>query len=178
MKWHVHSERELYRDRWIDLRCADVELNDGRHLDHRFINVQAGAGAVVLNDQDEVLVLWRHRFITDTWNYEIPMGAIEAGEDPMVAAARETEEETGWRPGPLRFLVYDQPMSGLLNACNHIYLAESAEQIGSPSESFESDHVAWIPLVKIPAHIGDRQIVGGTTMAALLMAMRERGVEC
>lgn len=176
MKWHVHSERALYRDRWIDLRCADVEIDNGRRLDHRFINVQTGAGAVVLNNQDEALLLWRHRFITDAWNYEIPMGAIEPAEDPMAAAARETEEETGWRPGPLRFLMYDEPMNGLLNTCNHIYLAEAADYIGSPRESFESDHVAWIPLAKVADLIGARQIVGATTIAALLMAARERGI--
>jgi 8-oxo-dGTP pyrophosphatase MutT (NUDIX family) len=173
VKWHVHSERQLYRDRWVDLWCADVELDDGRRLEHRFINVQAGAGAVVLN---EALLLWRHRFITNAWNYEIPMGAVEPGEDPMAAAARETEEETGWRPGPLRFLLYDEPMNGLLNSCNHIFLAETATHIGSPSESFESDHVEWVPLGKLPDLIRNRQVIGGTTIAALLMAARERGV--
>ncbi|GIH04352.1 hypothetical protein Rhe02_24190 [Rhizocola hellebori] len=104
------------------------------------------------------------------------MGAIEPAEAPIAAAARETEEETGWRPGPLRFLMYDEPMNGLLNTCNHIYLAETADHIGSPSEGFESDHVAWVPLAKLPDLIRDRQIVGGTTIAALLMAAREHGV--
>ena len=176
MKWHVHSERQLYHDQWIDLRCAEVELDDGRRLDHRFINVQAGAGAVVLNAHDEVQLLWRHRFITDAWNYEIPMGAIEPGEDPMTAAARETEEETGWRPGPMRFLLYDEPMNGLLNTCNHIYLAEAATYIGPAKEGFESDRVEWVPLAKLPDLIRDRQVIGGTTIATLLMAARERGV--
>ena len=102
MRWTVHSEKPLYEDEWLDIRLADVELPDGRHLDHRVIRTLPGAGAVVLNEQREVLVLWRHRFITDTWAYEIPMGGIDPGEDPATAAAREVEEETGWVPGPLR----------------------------------------------------------------------------
>ncbi|HZM78054.1 MAG TPA: class I SAM-dependent methyltransferase [Candidatus Limnocylindrales bacterium] len=32
MMWRVHSERELYRDQWVDLRVADVELPGGRHV--------------------------------------------------------------------------------------------------------------------------------------------------
>ena len=43
-----------------------------------------------------VLALWRHRFITDTWGWEIPAGRLEAGETAEQAARRETLEETGW----------------------------------------------------------------------------------
>jgi len=46
-----------------------------------------------------VLLLWRHRFITVTWGWEIPVGRAEPGGSPAQAAAREVEEETGWRPG-------------------------------------------------------------------------------
>jgi hypothetical protein len=47
------------------------------------------------------------------------MGGIESHEDPATAVAHEVEE-TGWRPGPLRMLMYDEPMNGPLNTCHHI----------------------------------------------------------
>ncbi len=31
--------------------------------------------------------MWRHRFLTDTWAWELPMGIIESGEAPIDAAA-------------------------------------------------------------------------------------------
>ena len=46
-------------------------------------------------------MLWRHRFITDSWGWEIPAGGVDAGETPEDAAAREVLEETGrieWLP--------------------------------------------------------------------------------
>ncbi|MFL1379831.1 NUDIX domain-containing protein, partial [Nocardiopsis protaetiae] len=112
MRWTVHSERPLYTDPWLDVRVADVELPDGQRFDHRLIRRPRGAGTV-LRDGGRVLLLWRHRFITDTWGYEIPMGGVHDGEDPRLAAAREAEEETGWRPGTLRPLLRLQPSSGL-----------------------------------------------------------------
>ena len=104
MRWTVHSEKPLYEDEWLDIRLADVELPDGRHLEHRLIRTPPGAGCVIVKDR-RVLLLWRHRFITDTWGWEIPVGKIDPGEDPVRAAARETEEETGWRPGSLTSLL-------------------------------------------------------------------------
>ncbi|MBO4164415.1 NUDIX hydrolase [Micromonospora antibiotica] len=169
MRWTVHSERDLYRDQWVHVASADVELPDGRHLDHRIIRTAApGAGLAVVTD-NKVLLIWRHRFITDTWGWEIPHGSIRPGEDPADAAAREAEEETGWRPErPIRPLVYSQPSPGLMTSEHHIFTANAATHVGPPKDSFESDKVEWVPLADIPELINKRQIVAGTTLVALL----------
>lgn len=175
MRWLVHSERPLYKDQWLDIRSADVELPDGRHLDHRVIHAPPGAGAVVTNEHVEVLLLWRHRFITDTWGYEIPIGRINPGEEPIAAAEREFIEETGWRPGPLKPLVYVQPSSGIMTSQHHIFYATEAECIDPTHEGIEADHIEWVPLAKTPSLVAERKIVGGTTMAALLYALSKFG---
>ncbi len=170
MRWTVHSEKPLYEDEWLDIRLADVELPDGRHLEHRLIRTPPGAGCVTIRDE-QVLLLWRHRFITDTWGWEIPFGKIDPGEDPARAAARETEEETGWRPGSLTPLLRVEPSPGISNSVHHIYLADGAERIGPPEDNFESDHVSWVPLAGIPALVSQGEISTGTTLAALLYAL-------
>jgi ADP-ribose pyrophosphatase len=53
---------------------------------------------LVVNDQDQVLMLWRYRFATEQWGYELLGGLVEEGEAPSDTAAREIEEESGWRP--------------------------------------------------------------------------------
>lgn len=173
MRWQVHSEEPLYTDRWLDVRVADVELPDGRHLHHRLIRTAPGAGAVVTDDQGRVLLIWRHRFITDSWGWEIPIGKIDDGEEPSAAAAREVEEETGWRPGPLQPLLDVQPTNGISDSVHHIFRAGSATYIGPPSEAWEAERVAWVPLADIRSLIGKRDIVGGTSLAALLYVLTE-----
>ena len=171
MHWVVHSEQPLYGDPWLDIRVADVELPDGRHLEHRLIRTAPGAGAVVVDEQRRVLLLWRHRFITGSQGWEIPIGKIEAGEDPAVSAAREVEEETGWRPGPLYPLLRVEPTPGISDSVHHLYWADSARRIGPPEDDFESDRVEWVPLDDIPRMIGRGEIVSGTTLAALLYTL-------
>ncbi|MBN6057193.1 NUDIX hydrolase [Nonomuraea sp. RK-328] len=173
MRWQIHSEEPLYKDYWLDIRVADVELPDGRHLDHRLMRMPPGAGAVVLDDRRRVLLIWRHRFITDTWTWEIPIGRIESGEEPHEAAAREVEEETGWRPGPLRPLLDVQPSNGISDSVHHIFRADDATHLGPPTDTCEAERVAWVPLSDVRGLIAEGGIVGGTSIAALLYVLTD-----
>ena len=168
MRWKVVSDQPLYHDEWLDIRLADVELPDGRHLAHRWIRTPPGAGVVALDHTSRVLLIWRHRFITDTWGWEIPLGKIDDGEPPERAAAREFEEETGWRAGQLRHLIDVQPTPGLSNSRHHIYLTTQAAQAGAPADGFESERVEWMPLASVPSLIDRGEVPSGTTLAALL----------
>ena len=174
MQWKVISERELYADQWLDLRTADVELPDGRHLDHRFIRMAPSAGAVLIDDRQRALLIWRHRFITGRWGWEIPMGMIDAGETPAEAAAREVEEETGWRPSQLQPLLLAQPTAGIMDAAHHIYVGEDAVEVGAPADDFESTAIQWVPLTDVPSLIAKHDIVSASTMAALLLLVAGR----
>jgi 8-oxo-dGTP pyrophosphatase MutT (NUDIX family) len=176
MRWQVHSEKPLYTDEWLDVRIADVELPDGRHLDHRLIRTRPGAGVVLLRD-GQVLLLWRHRFITDSWGYEVPLGKLDPGEDPAAGAAREFEEETGWRPGPLEYLLRVEPTPGLYDGVHHIFLAGTATHIGPPEDPFESERVEWVPLAGVPRLVADGRIASGTTLAALLYVITQPAAE-
>src|SRR6266700_2612050 len=165
MEWKVVSERPLYRDEWLDIRVADVELPDGRHLAHRSIRTPPGAGVVAVDGDRRVLLIWRHRFITDAWGWEIPIGKIEDGETPAEAAAREFEEETGWRAGPLQHLVTVRPTPGLSNSEHHVYRAAQATHVGRPADGIESERVAWVPLADVRSLIDKAEITSGTTLA-------------
>jgi 8-oxo-dGTP pyrophosphatase MutT (NUDIX family) len=173
MPWKVVSERPLYTDEWLDIRIADIELPDGRHLAHRSIRTPAGAGVLALDSDQRVLLIWRHRFITGTWGWEIPMGKVEKRESPADAAAREFEEETGWRAGPLRHLMHIHPTPGLTNSEHHVYRADGATRLGDPVDGFESERIAWVPLADVRALIDRGEIVSGSTLAALLYVLSE-----
>src|SRR3954454_15639994 len=110
VKWTVHGERVLYMSEWVGLSLVDVEIPGGRRFEHHVVRHPHDAAGTVIHDPDRgVLLLWRHRFITDSWGYEIPAGRIDPGEQPLEAAAREAYEETGWQPGPLEPLVRFNP---------------------------------------------------------------------
>ncbi|HEX4817711.1 MAG TPA: NUDIX domain-containing protein, partial [Nonomuraea sp.] len=189
MRWLVHSEKTLYADEWIDVRAAHVEQPGGRRLEHRVVRTPADAGAVVTDARDRVLLVRRHRFITDTWAWEIPLGVVGDGEAPQAAAARAVEQETGWRPGPLRPLLAVQPSNSLMDTLRYVYRAESAAYAGPPGSPAHAGppgspacagpgapggQVGWLPVTRIRRLVADGEIVCGTSLSALLYVLLDR----
>jgi 8-oxo-dGTP pyrophosphatase MutT (NUDIX family) len=174
MRWHIHEETEAWGNPWLSVRKLDVEQPDGERIDYHAVRLKHVAAAVVSNGDDRVLLMWRHRFLTDRWAWELPMGLIEPGESPAEAAAREVEEETGWRPGALTELVYSEPAAGIMDSTHHVLRATTAVRIGEPTELNESDRIEWVPLADVPAMIGRREIVSGITLVGLQQALLAR----
>ncbi len=147
MRWTVHGERIIYDSPWVRLALTDIEVPGGPRFDHHVIRMPAEASGTVVHDPDRgVLLLWRHRFTTDTWGWEVPAGRIDDGETPEQTAVRETLEETGWRPGPVRRLTTYFPHNGSSDATFHLFAAAGATEVGAPTDPSESERVEWVPL--------------------------------
>ena len=64
-----------------------------------------------------------------------------------------------------------QPSAGLTTSQHHVFHASKSTYVGPAVDTIESEYVEWVPLARVPELIGKGQIVSGTTVAALLMAM-------
>ena len=173
MRWTVHGERSIYDSAWMALRLVDVEPPDHPRFEHHVVRFPRAAAGTVIHDPRSgcVLLLWRHRFVTDRWGWEIPAGGLDEGEAPEDAARREAVEESGWRPLTLEPLASYTPMPGAVDQVFHLFLAEGAEQVGAPTDPWESERVEWVPLPEVRAALTDGRIVEGMTLTALSLAL-------
>jgi 8-oxo-dGTP pyrophosphatase MutT (NUDIX family) len=69
------------------------------------------------------------RFGIDANTLEIPGGMVEPGEEPMVAAARELEEETGYQPGRVVHLGTIHPNPAIQNNRCHSFVAFDCRKV-------------------------------------------------
>jgi 8-oxo-dGDP phosphatase len=169
MKWIVHGERLIYESEWVSLALVDIEIPGGPRFEHHVIRMPSqAAGCVVHDDERGVLMLWRHRFTTDTWGWEIPAGRVDNDESPEQCAARETLEETGWRPGPLRRLTTYAPHNGTSDARFHLFAGAGARYVGEPADPSESERVEWLTLDRLRREIRDHRVIDGLSLTALL----------
>jgi 8-oxo-dGTP pyrophosphatase MutT (NUDIX family) len=171
MRWTVHGERTLYDSDWVRLTLVDVEPPSGARYEHHVVRIPQPAAATVVRRGGEILLLWRHRFITDSWGWEVPAGEIQEGEQPEEAAVRETLEETGWRPGPLHELGSYFPMNGRSDQRFHVFAADGAEQVGDPSDPAEAERIEWVVDTRVRELLRDGSITDGYSLVALYRAL-------
>ena len=172
MRWTVHGERDLYRSEWVSLTMVDIELPDGTRFDHHVVRMPAEAAGVVVEDPERgVLLLWRHRFTTDTWGWEVPAGRVDEGESPEAAGRRETLEETGWEPGPLQLLTSFHPTNGLSDQVFHIFIAEGATRVGDPTDPSESERIEWVAIDELRRIVQAGEMTDGLSFTGVLYAL-------
>lgn len=168
-RWRTLEERALHDDAWLRLTQVNVELPDGTRRWHNVLRLRPAALAVVVDAAGRVLMLRRHRFVLDVVGWELPGGLIDPGETGAMAAIRETEEETGWRPvGPAEPLCTFEPMPGMVSARHEVYLIRGAEHVGEPSDPDEAGRVAWLSLDDVASLIRRGEILGSGSLVGLL----------
>ena len=144
MRWKVHGRRTMYESDWVNVYLDDVELPDGTHIDHHVLTMpKASQTAIVLNDlRDQVLLIWRHRFITDRWGWEVPAGWVEPGEKPEESIRREILEETGYTVGEVDLAAEYDAIPGISTMHFRVWVGANARLVKEP-DGQEADRVEW-----------------------------------
>jgi 8-oxo-dGTP pyrophosphatase MutT (NUDIX family) len=174
LRTKVFGERIIYDNEWVRLALVDIETPDGHRFEHHVVRLQTVVLTVVIDKLDRVLMLWRHRFVTSEWGWELPGGILDRDEDPADCAVREVVEETGWRPDNVEHLVSFQPMPGMVDTPHKVYLSQSATRVGEPTDREEAARVEWVPIDAVIDLATKGQLLGGGSLVGLLYLLAKR----
>lgn len=173
--WQTFGERLVYDNRWVKLGLVDVQAPNGERWEYHVVHFDRIAIGLIVNEQDEALMLWRYRFATDQWGYELLGGLVEEGEDPAATAAREVAEESGYRPvGEPEHLISFEPLPGQVTAPVDVYLWRQAERVGEPTDTEEVGRLEWVPLSRVPELAQQQQLLGAGALVPLLYYVASR----
>lgn len=95
--WRTTSSKKVYENEWIGVREDAVVRPDGLPGIYGVVHFKHVAVGVLAVEGDEVYLVGQYRYPLDAYSWEIPEGGCAGGEDPLEAARRELEEETGLR---------------------------------------------------------------------------------
>jgi len=128
---------KVYRD---TVQLPDESTGVREWIDH------PGASAVVpLFEDGSVLLIEQFRYPPRRTFLEVPAGKIDQpDEDPTEVAARELEEETGWRAEAFTKLSSLYPCIGYSNEIIHFFLARNLTK--GTQDLSEGEHVEVVRL--------------------------------
>lgn len=96
-KWSVEHSHLIHRDRWIHLRADSCRRSDGLLIQPYYVLEQPEwVSILALTEDNEVILVEEYRHGAGVVTAGLPGGAINQGERPDDAAARELLEETGY----------------------------------------------------------------------------------
>ena len=95
--WRTTSSKRVYENDWISVREDAVVRPDGLPGIYGAVHFKHVAVGVLAVEGDEVYLVGQYRYPLEAYSWEIPEGGCAEGEDPLEAARRELEEETGLR---------------------------------------------------------------------------------
>jgi ADP-ribose pyrophosphatase len=130
---------------------------------------------IAIDPEDHVILVEQYRVPLGRACIELPAGLIgdeTEGEDPIEAAARELEEETGYRAGRIEVLGEFHSSPGMVSESFTLLRAHDLAQVG-PGGGTESEQITVhrVPRNDLPAFIAERRAKGDAMDVKLLLLL-------
>lgn len=123
MNFKIIKSEILYKGKVFDHQVDEIEYNSGNKGIREIAIHPGGAVVVPVKDDEKIILVKQFRYPLQKTLIELPAGKLEKGEDPLVCATRELEEETGYKSNKIFKLgeIYTAP--GYCTEILHIYSA-------------------------------------------------------
>ncbi len=153
----VDHTRRIFKGRVVTLDIDTVTLPNGATIELEMIHHPGAAAVVPMKEDGTVILIRQYRHAAGGYIYEIPAGKLHPGEDPKLCAARELQEEIGYRADSLVLLTSILTTPGFTDEVIHIY-----KGIGLTKGKQDLDHDEVIEIVELPLEKALAQIIDGT----------------
>ena len=162
----IDCERK-YTGKIISVDLLDIELPDGRRAKREVIR-HGNAVAILARRPDGRFVFVRqYRKAAEEALVEVIAGGLEACEDPVAGAKRETAEETGYEVTSIRFLTTIICTPGYCEERIHVYFAEISETAhGQDEDPDENVYPVMLSEGEVEDGIRNGTIFDAKTLAA------------
>lgn len=131
----IATER-VFEGRVFDVRIDRIRYPDGAEYRLDIVEHAGSFAILAMPGAGELVLVRQYRHAAGRALWELPAGTAEPGEDPAAGAARELQEETGFRAARWRALgtVYMTP--GFCTEVMHFF---AAEELSPGVQSLDED---------------------------------------
>ena len=174
-RWETLSRRLVYDSApWLTLWEEHVRLPNGAEIPD-FLTWQDRDVAMVfaVTDDGRAPLVAQYRHGIGQVSLDLPAGYLDEGEDPLAAAQRELEEETGYTGGAWRYLgaLWRNSTRGTQRL--FVYLAQDVHSGATPHlDETEDIDVHVVDLAELERLATSAQLGGISSTAVALWGLR------
>jgi ADP-ribose pyrophosphatase len=159
--------RNIYTGKVVTLNVDRVQLPNGVTVELETIRHPGAAAVVPLKDNGAIVLIRQFRHAAGGFIYEIPAGKLHPGENPLLCASRELEEEVGYRAASFELLSSIFTAPGFADEVIHIYLGTGLTKGRQQLDRDEVLEVIEMPLSDAVKKIEDGTIRDAKTIVGL-----------
>ena len=178
---HLREERisgeDIYGGIFLNMKRDKVSLPDGGEAVREYLTHPGAVAVLAILDDGRVLLERQYRYPIAKACIEIPAGKLEIGEDPLLCAKRELEEETGYTATKWSYIRRIHPVISYSTEFIDIYFAEGLMPGKSHLDAEEFLDVFAAPLEQLLAWVEDGEITDvKTTISTYWLDRHRRGL--
>lgn len=164
------KQEEIHKGKIFSLWGGQVLLDNGDIAIREYIRHTGGVGIVPVVDGNVILIR-QFRISIERELIELPAGRLEPDEEPMSCAARELEEEIGYRAGKLILIASYFASVGNSNERMHLFLALDLEKTERRLEADERIREVVMSLETVKEKLANREFEDSKTIIGLREAL-------
>ncbi len=165
-------EGTVYKNKYFSIEEKSFNGKDGGTSIYNYMKVGLTVSILpVLNDK-KIILERQFRHALGKYIYEIPAGHGETGEDPKTAAARELEEETGYKAGRVRFMFKAFVSPGFSTELLHYFVADNLQKTKTNLDKDEDIEIFEVSFEKALDMIKNNEIESAMSINSILFYLK------
>lgn len=149
----------------------DVAEVNGKEAWREVVHHPGASAVVAIDEENHIIMEKQFRYALNDYLLEIPAGKLDAGEDPLVCAKRELEEETGIVASEWISLGTIATSPGFCNEVIHLYVAKGLSKGEIHWDEDEYVEVERYTFDELLQRIKEEKIKDSKSLSAVLLAM-------
>ena len=171
--WLIQQTSSVYVDPFIDVTLDQVIRPDGRDGQHVVVRLKPGVCVLALDDQGCVQLTKEFHYGVGRDSLEAVSGGIEPGEDALLTAQRELQEELGLIADSWEHVLTIDPFTTVVVSPTRLFLARGLTSVATALEGTEQIEKVVLPLATAVAKVLGGEITHAPTCVLLLLADRK-----
>ena len=169
--------RTAYEGHLFKVQVLSWTDDRGRAVKREIVEHPGAVVIIPVLDDQTVVMIRNYRVAVDETLWEFPAGKLESEEEPLRAAHRELEEETGYRAAHVHKLSEFYTSPGFASELMHAFVAEQLTFVGQRLEAGEDIECEKVAVKDVYAMIEDGRLRDGKSIAGFLMWQSGRGTK-